>query len=69
VDIEVFGVVYIFVCAVLYRVEYSGFEVEKNSAGDVSCIVGLVEKDIFAVTAFGREVLEIAVLVDAVLLT
>lgn len=68
-DVEVFGVVDILVCAVLYGVEHSRFEIEKNGARDVSSVVGLVEKNIFPVATFGREILEIAVLVNAVLLT
>lgn len=54
--IEVFGVVDVFVCASLDSINDPGFEIEEDGAWDVSCIVGLVEEDIFSITAFCREV-------------
>jgi hypothetical protein len=50
------------------RCSYSGFEVHQDGAWDVARIVGLVEKDIFAVAAFGSKVFEVAVAIDAVFL-
>ena len=49
-------------------VDDAGFEVDQDGSGDVSRVVALVIEDVFAVTAFGRKVLEVPVLVDAVLL-
>lgn len=46
---------------------YSGFQVQENGSWDVARVVGLVEEDIFAVTALSRKVFEVAVAVDAVL--
>lgn len=64
--IEVLRVVDILIRARLDAIDHSRFEVEQDRAGDVACVVGLVEEDVFAVAAFGREVFEVAVLVDAV---
>jgi hypothetical protein len=64
--VEIFGVVDVFVGAGLDAVYDSGFEVEEDGAGDVACVVGLVEEDIFAVAAFGCEVFEVSVLIYAV---
>jgi hypothetical protein len=69
VYVEVLGVVDVLVRAVLDRVEHPRLQVEQDGARNVASVVGLVEEDVFAVAAFGRKILEIAVLVDAVLLT
>jgi hypothetical protein len=69
VYVEVLGIVNVLVVAGLDRIEHPRLQVEEDGAGDVARVVGLVEEDIFAVAAFGRIVLEIAILVDAVLLT
>ena len=50
------------------RTAYSGFEIHQDGAWDVARIIGLVEEDIFAVTSFAREILEVSVLVDTVFL-
>nr|AGU10944.1 hypothetical protein [uncultured organism] len=68
VYVEVFGVVDVLVGARLDRVQHSGLEIQENGAGDVAGVVGLVEEYVFAVAALGREVLEVAVAVDAVFL-
>jgi hypothetical protein len=47
---------------------YPWLEVDEDGAWDVACVVALVVEDIFAVAALGREVLEVPVLADAVLL-
>jgi hypothetical protein len=65
--IEVLRVVYILVWSGLNRPNHSGLKIEKDGAGDVARVVGLVEEDIFAVTALGREVFEVAILVYTVL--
>lgn len=64
--IEILRIVNVFVRPCLNATDHTGLEVEEDGAGDVARIVGLVEEDIFAVSAFGREVFEITVLVDAV---
>lgn len=64
--VEVLRVIDVFVCAGLDSVYYSGFEIEEDCAGDVACIVGLVEEDIFSITAFCCEVFEVSILVDSV---
>lgn len=69
VYVEVLWIVDVLVGARLDRVEHSRLEIEKDGTWDVAGIVGLVEEDILAVAAFRRKVFEIAVLVDAVLLT
>jgi hypothetical protein len=69
VYVEVLGIVNVLVGARLDRVEHSRFEIEENGAGNVARVVGLVEENILAIAAFGRKVLEVAVSVDAVLLT
>jgi hypothetical protein len=68
VDVEVLGVVDVLVCARLDRVEHARLQVEQDGARDVARVVGLVEEDVLAVAALGREVLEVAVAVDAMLL-
>ena len=47
---------------------HSGFKVQEDGTRDITRIVGLIEKDILAVTSFSRKVLEITGLVYAVLL-
>ena len=65
-NIHILRVVYVLEGPVLYTVDNAWFEVEKDGARYVPCIVGLVKEDIFAVAAFGREVLEVAILIYAV---
>ena len=67
-DEEVLGIVYVFVRAGLDVVYDTGLEVDKDGPGDIAGIVALVVEDIFAVAAFGREVLEIPILVDPMFL-
>lgn len=66
---EVFGVVDVLVRAGLYAVDHSWFKIYQNSPRNVSCVVTLVEEDIFAIPTLGRKVFEISVLIDAMLLT
>lgn len=49
-------------------VTYSGFEIDQDGPRNVSSVVALVEEDVFAVAALGREVLQVSVLADAMLL-
>jgi hypothetical protein len=67
--VKVLGVVNILVCAGLYAVYDSRFEVEEDRARDISCVVGLVEEDILPVSPLCCKILEVSVLVDAVLAT
>jgi hypothetical protein len=69
VYVKVLGVIDVLVCARLDRVEHAGLEIEENGSWDVPRVVRLVEEDVLAVAAFGRKVFEVAVAVDAVLLT
>lgn len=64
--IKVLRIVDILIRPSLNAIDHTRFEVEEDRTGDVSCVVGLVEEDIFAVAAGGRKVFEIPVLVDAV---
>lgn len=63
--IEVLRVVDILMRSRLDPIEHARLEIQEDGAGNVACVVGLVEEDIFAVAAFGREGLEVAVAVDA----
>jgi F0F1-type ATP synthase gamma subunit len=47
---------------------YPWLQVDEDGPRDVSCVVALVKEDILAVAAFSRKLLEIAVLVDPMLL-
>jgi hypothetical protein len=67
-DVEVLRVVDVPIRARLDAIDDARFEVEEDGARDVAGVVGLVEEDVFAVAALGREVGEVAVLVDAVFL-
>jgi len=49
-------------------VKHPRLEVQQDSAWNVTSVVGLVKEDVFAITALGRKVLEVAVFVDAVFL-
>jgi len=69
VNIEVLRVVDVLVGTGLDIVDDARLEVEQDGAWDVASVVGLVEEDILAVAAFGREVFEVPVTVDAVLKT
>jgi hypothetical protein len=64
---EVLWVVDVLVRTGFDCIDYAWFEVQQDRSRDVTCIVGLVEKDVFAVAAFGRKVFEVAILRDAVL--
>lgn len=68
-DVEILRIVDVFVCARLDPVDDARLEVEEDGAGDVARVVGLVEENVFAVTAFGRKVFEVTVLRYAVLET
>lgn len=48
-NIEILGIVQIRVESILYAVDYSGFQVDEESSGNVMFIICLVEKDIFSV--------------------
>jgi hypothetical protein len=67
-DIEVLRVVDVLVGPRLDAVDDARLEVDQDGPRDVPRVVALVVEDVFAVAAFGREVLEVAVLVYAVLL-
>jgi hypothetical protein len=67
-NVEVFGVVDVAVGAGLDAVDDAGLEVDEDGAGDVAGVVALVVEDVFAVTALGGKVLEVAILADAVFL-
>lgn len=67
VNVHVLRVVDVLEGPVLDPVDDARFEVEQDGARDVARVVRLVEEDVFAVAAFGREVFEVAVLVYAVL--
>lgn len=66
--VKVLGVVDVFVGPGLDSVNDTGLEVYKNGSGDISGVVALVVKDIFAVASLTREILEVSVLADAVFL-
>jgi hypothetical protein len=82
VYVEVFWVVYVFVGARLNGIEdlpmsasdsavdvqeiYPRLKIKENGSGDVARVVGLVEENVFAVTALCREVFQITVSVDTV---
>ena len=65
---NVLRVVDVAIRARLYALDHPRLEVEKQRAGNVTRVVGLVEEDIFAVAAFDRVVCKVAGLVDAVFL-
>jgi hypothetical protein len=67
VHVEVLRVVDVLVGARLDGVDDAVLEVEQDGARDVARVVRLVEEDVLAVAALGGEVLEVAILVDAVL--
>ena len=67
-DVEVLGVVDVLVGARMDTVYNTGLKVDQNGARDVAGVVALIVEDVFAVAALGREVLQIPVLVDPVLL-
>lgn len=64
--VKVLRIVDILVRARLYAIYHSGFQVQEDCTRDISSIVGLIEEDIFPVSAFCREVLKIAILVYTV---
>jgi len=66
--IEILGVVDVLVGASLDSVDDPGFQVDQYGPGDVSRIVTLVVENVLPVATLSREVLEVAVLIDAVLL-
>lgn len=47
---------------------YSRFQIYQDGSGYVSGIVALVKEDIFPIAAFGREVFQVSVLANSVLL-
>lgn len=47
---------------------YSRLKVYQDCPWDIPCVVALVVEDILSVTALGRKVLEIAILVDPMFL-
>ena len=46
----------------------SRLQIDQDGAGNIVLVICLVEEDIFAVATLRREVLQIAILVDAMLL-
>ena len=66
---HILGIVDILVRARENAVYDTRFEIEKDCAGDVARVVGLVEENIFTVANLGREGFEVAVTVDAVFQT
>lgn len=68
VHVDIFRVVDVLVRSALDAIDYARLGVHENRAGNVSRVIRLVEEDIFAVAAFSRKVLEVAILVNAVLL-
>lgn len=67
--VKVLGIINILVRTRLDPVNNTGLEVDQDRSRDISGVVALVEKDIFAVTALGRKVLEVSILTDSVFLT
>jgi hypothetical protein len=67
VYVEVLRVVDVLVGARLDAVDDAVLEVEQDGARDVARVVGLVEEDVLTVATFGREVLQVTILVYAVL--
>lgn len=67
-DVKVLGVVNVLVGPRLDAVDDARLEIDQDGARDVARVIALVVKDVLAVAALGGKVLEIAVLVDAVLL-
>lgn len=68
-NVKVLGIVDVLERAGLYSVDDAGFQVNEDSARDVTCVVALVEEDVFPVTALGRKILKIAILANSVFLT
>jgi hypothetical protein len=64
---EVFWIVDVLVGTGFNCIDYAWLEVQQDCAWDIACIVGLVEKDVFAVAAFGCKIFEVAILRNAVL--
>jgi hypothetical protein len=69
VDVKVLRIVNISIRPCLNTIYNARFKIEENSARNVASIVGLIEKDVFAITTFCREIFEITLLTDTVLLT
>lgn len=66
---EVLRVVQVRVEAVLDAADHTRLQVYQQRARDVMLVIGLVEKDIFAVVTLGRVLLKDALSADAVLVT
>lgn len=47
---------------------HSGLKIDQDGPGNVSSIVALVEEDVFAIATLSREVLQVSILADAMLL-
>ena len=67
-NIEVLRVVNVLVLAALDAVDDTRLEIDQDCSWDISSVVTLVEEDILPVASFSGKVLEIAILVNAVLL-
>lgn len=67
-NVKVLGVIDVLVRTRLNTVYDAGFQVYEDRSGYISCIVTLVVEDILAITAFGRKVFQVAILVDSVFL-
>jgi len=65
---KVLGVVDVFVGARLDTIYDTRFQIYQNRSRNVSRIVGLVEEDIFAVTALCRKFLQVTILTDPMFL-
>jgi len=66
--VKVLGIINILVGPRLDPVNNTRLEIDQDRSRDVSGVVALVVKDIFAVTALGRKVLEVSILTDSVFL-
>jgi hypothetical protein len=69
VHIEILGVIDVLIRSGLNPVDYAGLQIEENGSRYVSCVVGLVEEDIFAIASLCRKLFEVSILIDAMLNT
>jgi hypothetical protein len=69
VNVEIFRVVNVLIGTRSNRVDDSWLKIEKDGARNVTGVVRLVKEDIFAITAFAGEILEVSILVDAMFFT
>lgn len=67
-DVKVLWVIDVLVRAILYAIDDSRFEVYQYGSGDISRVVTLIVEDVLTIAALCREVFEVPVLIDTVLL-